>query len=248
MRNAYEAIERQYVHLTSLQSHVASQHNAPSSERERIERLRVDIANCDRNIAQFDAQIRQAQSNLERVQANLKNEVDRTKEQIAAIDRQMADTEKSIVAEARVIATTLCKTYMNANVRERRFDVVILDEVSMAPLPAVYIAASHAESSTVMIGDPRQLAPICIAETPLARKWLGTDLFVWRTITLEDAADANSSSALLEEQSRMHPQISYIARKHVYQGRIRDKQTSVHENYANVRPLRGATNWSHQFS
>lgn len=239
MRNAYAACERQFAHVTGLQSHITSQRNTPSSEMKRIEQLRVAIAQCDRDIAQFDAQIRQTQSGIEQECSELKNEVDRIKEQIAAIDRQMADTEKSVVAGARVIATTLCKTYMNANMRERRFDVVILDEVSMAPLPAVFVAASRADSSTVMIGDPRQLAPICMAETPLARKWLGTDLFGFRTITLEDAARANSSSTLLEEQARMHPHISHIARQHVYQGRIRDKQTNAHENYANVRPLAG---------
>ena len=44
---------------------------------------------------------------------------------------------------------------------------------------------------------------------------------------------------MLEEQARMHPHISHIARQHIYQGRIRDKQTNAHENYANVRPLTG---------
>lgn len=239
MRNMYAACERQFGNLARLQSAIISQRNTPSSEMKRVEQLRVAIAQCDRAIAQFDAQIRQIQSGIEQGCSELKHEVDRIKEQIATLDRQMADTEKSIVAGARVIATTLCKTYMNTNVRERRFDVVILDEVSMAPLPAVFVAASRADSSTVMIGDPRQLAPICIAETPLARKWLGTDLFDFRTITLEDAAGANSSSTLLEEQARMHPHISHIARQHIYQGRIRDKQTNAHEHYANVRPLAG---------
>lgn len=239
MRNAYAAYERQFANLAGLQSHITLQRNTQSSEMKKIEQLRVAIAECDRDIAQFDARICQAQSGIEQECSELKNEVDRIKEQLAAIDRQMADTEKSIVAGARVIATTLCKTYMNTNVRERRFDVVILDEVSMAPLPAVFVAASRADSSTVMIGDPRQLAPICMAKTPLAQKWLGADLFDFRTITLEDAAGANSSSTLLEEQARMHPQISHIARQHIYQGRIRDKQTNAHDNYTNVEPLAG---------
>ncbi|MFL5624528.1 MAG: AAA domain-containing protein, partial [Ktedonobacteraceae bacterium] len=234
MRNVYAACERQFAHLTNLQSDIALQRNTPSIEMKRIEQLRVATAECDQDIAQLDAQ-----SDIEQDCYELKNEVDRIKEQIAAIDRQKGDTDKSIVAGARVIATTLCKTYMNSTVRERRFDVVILDEVSMAPLPAVFVAASRADSSTVMIGDPRQLAPICTAETPLARKWLGTDLFDFRTITLEGAGGSNSSSTLLEEQARMHPHISHIARQHVYQGRIRDKQTDAHEHYAKVRPLAG---------
>jgi len=239
MRSAYAACERQFAQLTGQQSNLTSQQTSLSSEMKRIEQLRVVIAQCDRDIAQCDAQIRQAQSGIERECSRLNSEVDRIKEQIAAIDRQMVESEKGVVAGARVIATTLCKTYVNADVRERRFDVVILDEVSMAPLPAVFVAASRADSSTVMIGDPRQLAPICMAETPLARKWLRTDLFNFRTITLEDAARTNSSSTLLEEQARMHPHISHIARQHVYQGKIRDKQTNAHEHYANVRPLAG---------
>ena len=120
----------------------------------------------------------------------------------------MANIEKSIVEQARVIATTLCKTYMNANVRERPFDVVIIDEVSMAPLPAVYVTASHANSSTVLIGDPRQPARICTAETPIALKWLRRDLFDYRNIAIDNIGQA-TGSVMLEVQARMHPQITY---------------------------------------
>jgi hypothetical protein len=239
MRNFYAAMATQFGKLKNLEQQITSARNVPSVEMEKIKQLRIVITTYDQELTQLDTQIRQAPGEVEREHSELKNEVDRIKEQIAKIDQQMADTEKSIVAEARVIATTLCKTYMNANVRERRFDVVILDEVSMAPLPAVFVAATLADRSTVMIGDPLQLAPICMAKTSLARTWLGTDLFVHRNLSLEIAADASGSSALLEEQARMHPQISHVAREHVYRGRIRDKKTNDHMAYVNVCPVVG---------
>src|SRR5260221_222788 len=83
----------------------------------------------------------------------------------------------------------LRKNYMNQSLSDRRFDVVIRDEVSMAPLPAVYISASHADSSLVAIGDPHQLAPIVSAKTPIAERWLGTDLFDHRGISLKRAVE-----------------------------------------------------------
>lgn len=111
-----------------------------------------------------------------------------------------------------MVGTTLTKTYMNQAITGRRFDAVILDEVSMAPLPLVYVAASHAGSSVTLIGDPQQLSPIVSADTPMAKTWLGEDLFFRREISLKKAISGYRHSIILDTQSRMQPGISVIAK------------------------------------
>ncbi len=87
---------------------------------------------------------------------------------------------------------------MHFMLRERHFDVVIVDEVSMAPLPLAYITASHANSSVVLIGDPQQLAPIAQAKdkNEMVKKWLGTDLFTHR-IALELSSKGSKTAHFL---------------------------------------------------
>jgi len=144
-------------------------------------------------------------------------------EQLADIDKRLRAIEKSIVENARVVGTTLTKTYMNQTMAEKRFDTVIIDEVSMAPLPLVYVAASRADRSVTLIGDPQQLAPIFNAETPVAKKWLGKDLFEYRGISLDTAINGFKQSVLLNVQSRTHPDISVIANKYVYDNKLHDE-------------------------
>ncbi len=60
------------------------------------------------------------------------------------------------------------------------------------------------------------VAPIVTADTPIAKKWLGRDLFGVRGISLDAAVEGINHSVMLDIQSRMHPQISVIAIKHVY--------------------------------
>lgn len=206
----------------------------PPPEASSINQLRASVALCEQKIEEANARIATLQF------GNVTDYLEQLREQRATLDKQLADIEKNIVAEARVVATTLSKTYMNKNLRERRFDVVILDEVSMASLPAVYIAAARADRAMIAIGDPQQLAPICSADNvEIAKKWLGRDLFELNNITLQDAERGLNSSVLLTEQSRMHPEISRVAKIHVYQGAIHDSERikKSRQEYAQIKPL-----------
>jgi len=236
---SYAEAEKHIEQLTISYRETMTQRNALSPDSGRIATLRTAIAQYDQRIAQGDASLQRDHEDIQQKRDALQSDTERIKEQIAAIDKQMMDLEKSIVAEAHVVATTLSKTYMNHNLCERRFDVVILDEVSMAPLPAVYIAASRADVSVVAIGDPHQLAPIFTAGTSAAQQWLGTDLFAQNGISLDGAVNGYGNSTLLKKQSRMHPNISVIARKHVYKGQIVDRERNDMEAYAKVAPSPG---------
>lgn len=81
---------------------------------------------------------------------------------------------RSLVRGARVVGATLARVFVDINLTE--FDVVIIDEASMAQAPAVFIAAGQARHHVVIAGDPFQLsAPV--KSTGPDRHWLTEDVF-----------------------------------------------------------------------
>lgn len=140
--------------------------------------------------------------------------------EVVVIDEQLKKVEELVIAEAAVIATTLTRAYLRDSIQARRFDTVILDEASMAPIPALWVAASLADVSVVAVGDYKQLPPIVMATTPEAEAWLGRDIFTVAGIT--DHRHAPAHFVALTEQFRMHPSISAIANNLVYDGLLTD--------------------------
>jgi hypothetical protein len=234
------AAEKQAEHLTLAISTLQAQYNEANVEAQAIVHLQATIHKVDQDIVRIDSENASVRERVEASPRKSTRQQEGLQKQIELVEAQLADIEKKIVAAAQVIATTLAKTYMNSNISERRFDVVIMDEVSMASLPAVYVAASHANQSVVIIGDPQQLAPIVHAKTNVAKEWLGRDLFAMRGITL---SSTHADSVMLNEQGRMHPHIANIVRQHVYKGRLnhspRVLNTERFQRYTAVQPLPG---------
>lgn len=172
------------------------------------------------------------QAHLEVIDSNmddLKNENKRVIEliiqcetKINEIDEALKKIEDLIISEASIIATTLTRAYLRDSIQSRRFDTVILDEASMAPIPALWIAASIADTNGIVVGDPKQLPPIVISDHDLSKKWLGSDIF--------DVAKITGSEPFVAEllcQYRMHPYISSIANELFYGMKLKDGQLEI---------------------
>ena len=100
----------------------------------------------------------------------------------------------------------------------------------MAPIPALYVAASLADRNALAVGDFKQLPPIVQSNHDLAVRWLGRDVFAVAGLT--KAYEERSTPAhfvALEEQHRMHADISLIANDFFYDHILRDAP-SVHED------------------
>lgn len=140
--------------------------------------------------------------------------------ELLAIEESLKRVEELVIADAVVVATTLTRAYLRDSIQSRRFDTIILDEASMAPIPAIWVAASTASDNAVVVGDFRQLPPIVISENDLPRKWLGRDIF--EVAGLNGTEDPTGRRVDLLEQHRMHPQISAIPNALVYDKRLLD--------------------------
>lgn len=164
-----------------------------------------------------------AQLNLDelKVERNRLNENIRILDaQIQTIEEVLKRIEEIIISEATIVATTLTRAYLRDAIQARRFDTIILDEASMAPIPALWVAASLSIKSAVVVGDPKQLPPIVISDKEMPQKWLGRDIF--EVAGLSDGNSQPSYLVELLEQHRMHPAISAIPNHLIYDGMLKD--------------------------
>lgn len=141
---------------------------------------------------------------------------------IAEINRQLDEIQKKVLSEAKLVATTLTKTFVAKQFPDMPFDVLVLDEASMAPLPHIYWAASRCREFVTIVGDFLQLPPICIAEEAMAKKWLGRSIFEVLGINSVKKGCSDLRVKLLETQYRMSPEISAIPNRFFYQNKLKD--------------------------
>lgn len=158
-------------------------------------------------IAAFDIeQLKQEKASVDRELVSLSQE-------LTALKEEMQSLEKKAIVEAKIVGATLAKTYLSEPLRERKFDTVILDEASMASIPALWCAAYLAECSIVIVGDFLQLPPIVMTETPMAQKWLGKDIFFHSGMQerAKDEASCPGNFVMLNDQFRMESDIADVA-------------------------------------
>jgi AAA domain len=131
-------------------------------------------------LAQFEARRLAAETDVAALGAEVmdcRRELGAIGEALARIERELEATRPTAISDAVVIATTLTRLCLWNEIEERRFDTVILDEASLAPIPALWVVARLADANVVVIGDLRQPPPIKRARHPLANKWLGRNVF-----------------------------------------------------------------------
>lgn len=158
-------------------------------------------------------------SNPDTVEAEIRKELVCVKKQCAEIRERIDAAGREIVQNAGVIATTLSQCYISSEISEQNFDVLIIDEGSMAPLPMIFHAASLCRDKIVIAGDFRQLPPIAKSDSDAALMWLKRDIYSF--LSAEKPNKLNNT-VLLDTQYRMHPLIASVANELVYHGGLRD--------------------------
>lgn len=142
----------------------------------------------------------------------LDNKIKEVACQLDEIKEKIQGLEKQAIMSAKIVGATLAKSYLSKTLREIKFDTVILDEASMASIPALWCASYLAESSIVIIGDFLQLPPIVMAETTKAQKWLGKDIFYHSGMQemAKDKENCPDNFVMLNDQFRMESDIAEI--------------------------------------
>lgn len=158
---------------------------------------------------------------------------------LAQVIDKIRAKEMVFLKDAEVIGTTLAKAASDPAIYEKEYDLVIIDEVSMAYIPQVAFAVSLGKKS-IVCGDFKQLPPIAHANHPLVNEWLKEDVFHKSGVVkgLKEGT-LHPHIFLLSEQRRMHPDISSFTNQFVYFGLVKDYKSmyTVREPIANRAPF-----------
>lgn len=135
---------------------------------------------------------------------------------LARVLEKIRQKEVQFVKEAKIIGTTLAKAANDETIYQKEYDLVILDEASMAYVPQVAFAAALSKH-IIICGDFKQLPPIASARDSLVKLWLKEDIFHRSGVaqSVEDG-ELHPHLFLLKEQRRMHPDISAFTNRVVY--------------------------------
>lgn len=149
---------------------------------------------------------------------------------LGRILEKIRQKEIQLMEDASIVGTTLAKAASDHCIYEKEFDIVIVDEASMAYVPQAAFAASLGRH-VIISGDFKQLPPIASARHGLVQKWLKEDIFHRADVVKGLASgEMHPQLFLLKEQRRMHPEISAFTNKYIYNSLVGD--------YKNVKKSR----------
>ncbi len=135
---------------------------------------------------------------------------------------ELAASVDSVMRDADVIVAT-CVSAGDGRLEDQEFRVVLVDEATQATQPSTLIALTRGTECVIMAGDDMQLPPTVVSGKA-QQLGLGVSLF-------ERMRMVGIQPELLDEQYRMHPEISSFSSRMFYGGRVK---TSVS---AGARPL-----------
>ena len=141
------------------------------------------------------------------------------KKDINKIHAEIREMEQYYVGKASIVATTISKVVIDKLFEDRIYDVVMFDEVSMAYVPQVICAATFCREHFICVGDFMQLAPIAQSK---AQELLCKDIFSYLGINRNGKPYFHPWLVMLDEQRRMHPDISRFSNKNIYRNLLKD--------------------------
>jgi hypothetical protein len=97
----------------------------------------------------------------------------------------------------------------------------------MAPIPALWASTLMSDNNVVIVGDFKQLPPIVLSDSKMAKKWIGSDIFELSGVKVKyQKGYSPEYFCILDEQYRMEPAIAEIANHFSYDGNLKSPITS----------------------
>jgi len=160
----------------------------------------------------------------------------RLQKQVNDISAALRAVTKNAIDRAAVVLTTAVQVCMEPAFTESRFDMMIVDEASMMPIPYAMCMGMFGQQHFVVAGDFRQLGPIAISQTKHALDWLHKDLF---SLTGISATTSHPALQMLIVQRRMHSDICGLVNGPFYLGKLKTATNGATARAASIPPLRG---------
>lgn len=202
LKNLEEQLRQLNQNIHPLKT-VKSNNEAELSKQ--LSKVGKSLSEIQKEVNEFDSKVKQLQIRLDE------------------INKALEEIKIQVLKDSKLVATTLTKSYIAKEIENIDFDILLVDEVSMAPMPMLYWAASKIKKGITIVGDFKQLPPICVADDDLAKKWLGRSIF--DELHISEISRAVNRVQPLFRQYRMHPDISEIVNKRIYDNRLEDDES-----------------------
>lgn len=126
-------------------------------------------------------------------------------------------SKRNIFKDAKVAGVTLMSCAINKKIKEADFDVLIVDEGSMATIPMLLLAINCVKEIAVIFGDPTQLSPV--AKIDELKKSVYDILGVSESFRNGEMHD---KTLMLDTQYRCHPRIASVVSDMFYGGMLKN--------------------------
>lgn len=158
-------------------------------------------------------------------------------EAISVLETFLRDVRTEMLARARVVACTVSQAIISIKSLSD-FDMIVVDEASMIPLPLLYLVAGLARQQVVIAGDFRQLPPVVRSHSQTVAQWYGRDVFDYvGIIDIVDNKQEHPSLAILSSQFRSHASVCSLINNRFYNGilksaRVESESATVEQNHS----------------
>lgn len=230
--------------LHSLTNMLAKARSSEGSLRAILRVLRVKYPSSAKegeSVDDIKASIRTVQSRLFDAATRLNGE-DVTSLEHRAKDLEARDTElqealtdleslgrdafSGVIHRARVVACTATQALLRVNAL-KDFDVVVVDEASMIPLPLAIFLSGLGRERLVLGGDFRQLPPVSLSTKDLVKNSYARDIFeASGMVALVESGEGRDAIAILSTQFRGTQELSSLINGRFYGGRLTSKGSS----------------------
>ncbi|HWT91991.1 MAG TPA: AAA domain-containing protein [Solirubrobacteraceae bacterium] len=191
--------------------------------------------------AEIDA--RQAENQAQTARTpELEEELKDIRQDRVELDEEIREARVRLLKEANVVACTLASLVSQ---RERKFDVVIVDEAAAVEPPYLVVAGARAKRTFAIVGDFLQNAPI--TDEPLpgaggatapddepASPWLREDVYALAGIRDRASAEAHPRCVPLRRQYRFPSVIAELVNGFCYDGLLESERASSDADGATV--------------
>ncbi len=161
-------------------------------------------------------------------------ELSQISDQVKKIQKEIEEKQNELLEKSRITATTATRTFLNPK-SFKTYDLVVIDEASMLPLPLVFYVSGLSIGKVVVTGDFKQLPPIVQSanskkindkQKELINNWMNLDVFEKSGIAASvENNKAPPNLVQLKLQYRMDSKICDLINNRFYYGSL-----STHES------------------
>ena len=116
---------------------LSEQENSYAEVKTKLRKKEEELNKAKDDFAKLLASLGITKDQLKSARKEKEERLNDINSRINELDQALGEMQKKVLGEARLIATTLTKL-IPANSLPQPFDVLIIDEVSMAPLPHIF--------------------------------------------------------------------------------------------------------------